>query len=171
MSAERPLKTGKKGLELIKSFEGFSSKAYICPAGKPTIGWGHWIKSGELFSEITEEQAEILLMQDLSEAERTIINFVKKNINQDQFDSLASFIFNLGSDNFKKSTLLRRINEGDFHSAALQFSKWILSNGAPLKGLAKRRFAEAELFCPEMKDELKENANRIINSLGGDFIV
>jgi lysozyme len=139
------MKTSQKGLDLIKKFEGFSDKEYICPAGKPTIGYGHVILPNEHFSSsITKEEAEILLKKDLQPREKSLNILVKVNINQNQFDALMSLIYNIGVANFKQSTLLKFINDRLFDKVPDQFRRWKYINKVVSKGLLKRR--EEELW-------------------------
>src|SRR5690554_1016441 len=139
------MKTSSKGIELIKEHEGFSSRAYLCPAGKWTIGYGHTggVKSGDV---ISKWQAEELLRKDVLTAERAV-NRQRLPLNQNQFDALVSFTFNVGVGNFQKSTLLRkaRVNVND-PSIAVEFKKWVYGGGKVLPGLVKRRQAEAGLY-------------------------
>jgi len=131
-------------VQLIKRFEGLYLKAYVCPAGVLTIGYGHTrgVKPGE---EINELQAEIYLREDV-EACEIQLNCLTLPINQHQFDALCSFIFNLGIGNLRSSTLLKKLNKGDFEGAAAEFDKWVFSGGKKLAGLVKRRTAERKLF-------------------------
>lgn len=142
------MQTSEQGIALIKRFEGFSAAPYFCPAGKPTIGYGHVIRQGEAFPYlgISEQQATSLLKQDLIPVENTLKKRVVYPINQCQFDALASFIYNAGIQAFEKSTLLRILNQGDVPSAAAQFNRWVYAAGKPLEGLKKRREAEKSLF-------------------------
>ncbi|MDX1974492.1 MAG: lysozyme [Rickettsiales bacterium] len=141
------MKTSVRGLALIKQFEGFSPTAYLCPAGKATIGYGHVIQDGEYFAKpLSEQEAEKLLAQDISKAERNINRLVTSALNQNQFDALASFIYNVGAKAFEKSTLLKKIQEDEPEAAAQEFSRWVFSQGKSLKGLKNRRDAEQRLF-------------------------
>ncbi len=139
------MKTSGKVIELIKEHESFSSRAYLCPAGKWTIGYGHTggVKSGDV---ISKWQAEELLRKDVLTAERAV-NRQRLPLNQNQFDALVSFTFNVGVGNFQKSTLLRkaRVNVND-PSIAVEFKKWVYGGGKVLPGLVKRRQAEAGLY-------------------------
>lgn len=139
------MKTSSKGIELIKEHEGFSSRGYLCPAGKWTIGYGHTggVKSGDV---ISKWQAEELLRKDVLTAERAL-NRQRLPLSQNQFDALVSFTFNVGVGNFQKSTLLRkvRVNVND-PSIAVEFKKWVYGGGKVLPGLVKRRQAEAGLY-------------------------
>ena len=136
----------QNGLFLIKQFESFSSRPYTCPAGKLTIGFGHVILPGESFTEITLDTALELLRADCAIAENTINKAVKPILNQNKFDALTSFTFNVGCENFLESTLLKLINLQDYQSAANQFPRWIYANGVALDGLINRRNLERELF-------------------------
>ena len=133
------------GIQLIKKFEGCSLKAYKCPAGIWTIGYGHTsgVKEGQT---ITKKEAEAYLKQDLTTFETFVSNLVTVAINQNQFDALVSFCYNLGPGNLRSSTLLKRINAGDFNGAAEQFDRWVYAGGKKLPGLVKRRAAEKALF-------------------------
>lgn len=139
------MKTSKNGIEIIKKYEGLRLKAYKCPAGILTIGYGHTknVKQGDT---ITETQAEILLIYDLIDIENCIKKNVKIPLNQNQFDALVSLCFNIGCGNFLKSTLLKKLNEGKIAEAVKEFLKWNKAGGKELAGLTKRRQAEMELF-------------------------
>ena len=131
-------------IQLIKRFEGLYLKAYVCPAGVLTIGYGHTrgVKPGD---EINELQAELYLMEDV-EACEIQLNYLTLPINQHQFDALCSFIFNLGIGNFMQSTLLKKLKAGD-KTAADEILRWDKSGGKVLPGLTARRKAEYDLFC------------------------
>lgn len=139
------MQTSNKGMDLIKRFEDLKLGAYRDSVGIPTIGYGHThnVKMGDV---ITGEQADKYLREDLLVAELTINTNVKVKLTQNQFDALASFVFNLGSGNFVKSTLLKKLNAGDFAGAAGEFGKWVNAGGKKLAGLVKRRAAEREVF-------------------------
>lgn len=140
-------RTNSAGVALIKRFEGFSAVRYICPAGYPTIGYGHMIVDGEDFPEpLSIEEAERLLQQDLARFEAAVGRMVKVPITDNQFAALVSFAYNLGTGNLKASTLLRHLNGGQAREAAAQFKRWRFAGGRVLKGLVARRQAEAELF-------------------------
>jgi lysozyme len=104
------MKTSQDGINLIKQHESLQLKPYLCPAKEWTIGYGHVIKDGEHFKEITIEQAEELLRQDLVIAENCINSSLKAPITQNEFDALVSLSFNIGITAFRKSTLLALIN-------------------------------------------------------------
>lgn len=140
------MKINRKGIELIKRFEGFSAKPYICPGNKRTIGFGHVIKPVENFVIISEKQAEELLIRDLKVAEEAVLRLVTVPLNQNQFSALVSFVFNLGQGNFGRSTLLRRINQNQMLDVPQELLRWTFASGRRLLGLMRRRVAEAELF-------------------------
>jgi lysozyme len=139
------MRTSRKGIEFIKAHEGLRLDAYLCPAGVPTIGYGHTynVKIGD---RITAEQAEMLLIGDLIVAE-TEVNRYGLHLTQNQFDALVSFVFNVGAGNFRNSTLLKRLkanpNDPDI---ANQFKRWVYSDGKVLPGLVRRRNEEAKLY-------------------------
>ena len=140
------MKLSQQGLDLIKRHEGLKLKAYICPAGIPTIGYGH-TRTAQIGGTITEQQAEELLKQDVSYAEVGVYRQLP-NLKQNQFDALVSFVFNVGYGNFQKSTLLKRIKEGAACSEIkYQFSRWNKGGGKVLAGLTKRREDESNLYC------------------------
>jgi len=137
----------QKGLDLIKKFEGFSDKEYICPAGKATIGYGHVILASESFEEpMTRLEAENLLKKDLEPRQKSLNGFLKVNISQNQFDALMCIIYNIGVGNFQKSTLLKFINDRLFDKVPDQFRRWSYVNGKISKGLANRREEEIKLW-------------------------
>lgn len=138
----------ERGIELIKSFEGFSLTAYPDPAtgGEPyTIGIGHTggVTPGQV---CTEEEAIEWLKEDCAEAEEAINDYVDVELTQNQIDALVSLIFNIGVGNFRNSTLLKLLNAEGYNNAAKQFGKWVKAAGKTMPGLVRRRKAEAELF-------------------------
>lgn len=139
------MKTSDVGIELIKKYEGCVLKSYKCPSGVWTIGYGHTsgVKSE---MKITKAQALDYLKLDLSTFEKTVTNYVKVPLNQNQFDALVSFSFNCGAGALKTSTLLQKLNSSDYNGAANEFLKWNKSNGKVLNGLVRRRQEEKELF-------------------------
>lgn len=141
---------GKSGIELIKEFEGFRAKAYRDVAGYWTIGYGHLIKPGEmdkyLHREITEAEGEKILREDVKSAEASVKKFVKVPLTQGQFDALVSFTFNLGPGNLSSSTLLKKLNAGDYQGASLELRRWNRAGGKVYAGLVRRREAEQNLF-------------------------
>ncbi len=145
------MRTGQRGIDLIKQFEGFRATMYLDPVGLPTIGYGTLIDTAEekylLTAAITEIEAEALLRAELPPIEYQIGMMVQKPINQNQFDSLASFCYNLGTGALKRSTLLKKINANPTDPTIRnEFQKWVYAGGIVLKGLVKRRNAEAMLY-------------------------
>lgn len=145
------MKTSANGIAHIKEFEGFRSKRYLCPANKPTIGYGHVIRDFERLSlwdaDLTEEQATKLLMKDLAERfEPAVSEMVTVPLTQGQFDVLVSFAFNFGEAKLRSSTLLKLLNAGDYDGARKQINRWVYSNGKKLDGLIRRRARETEMF-------------------------
>lgn len=139
------MKTSDAGLNLIKQFEGLSLKAYKCPAGVWTIGYGSTsgVKQGMV---ITERQAVERLKQDVRVAE-VVLNKLDVNFTQNGFDSLVSFIFNLGAGAFATSTLKKKIvARADDEAICAEIVKWVNAGGKPLTGLKRRRVAEANMF-------------------------
>ena len=145
-------KTGKAGIDMIKSFEGFRGTPYKCPAGIPTIGYGAtFYPNGKKVTmtdaAITEEQATELLAHMLVSFEKYVDSYCVDTITQNQFDALVSFAYNLGPANLKASTLLKKVNANpNDESIKLEFMKWVKAGGKTLKGLVRRREAEAELY-------------------------
>ena len=134
------------GLSIIKEFEGFSTVPYRDGAGKMTIGFGHLIRRGELFVEIDEDAGIDLLRDDVRDAENAVDTLVTVPLNQNEFDSLCSFTFNLGAGSLRDSTLLRLLNARDFDGAAAQFTRWKYIGDAVSNGLSRRREMERALF-------------------------
>ena len=142
----------KNGLDLIKEFESFKSKPYLCPSQKATIGFGStYYPDGKKVTlqdkEITEEKAfEILEYIANKDFGSNINKVVKVPLNQNQFDALVSFAYNIGNGNFNSSTLLRWLNQGNYKEASMQLLRWNKSKGIVLNGLTKRRKSEKALF-------------------------
>lgn len=141
----RLMTTGNQGKNLIKEAEGLRLDAYKCPAGVPTIGWGH-TKGVRMGQRITQGMAEDMLVEDIAPIER-LLNGLKINFRQEQFDALVSWVFNLGAGNFKSSTMYKLIlADADDEEITDQLVKWTYSGKQQLPGLMKRRVAEANLF-------------------------
>ena len=133
------------GIDLIKHFEGCETEAYLCPAGVPTIGYGH-IKGVQMGDVITETQAHEMLVEELDEYESYINDLVTVGLNQNQFDAMVSWVYNLGGGNLRASTLLKVLNSGDYAGVPAQIMRWNKAGGKVLEGLTRRRQAEADLF-------------------------
>lgn len=140
------MKISQKGIDLLKEFEGFEAKPYLCSAGKKTIGYGHVILVGENFDSVSIERAEALLRKDVEIAEKAINLNVDVKISQYQFDAIACFVFNVGVGAFIKSTLREKLNMGDYKGASEQFLRWDKVNGKSVAGLLIRRKKERALF-------------------------
>ncbi len=136
----------KNGVDLIKQFEGLKLNAYKCPAGIWTIGWGHTGKDVFKGLKINEKEAQIFLLNDLKIHSSYIKKLTKVPLNQNQFDALVSFEYNIGYSAFKNSTLLKLLNQKKYNLAADEFDKWIYANKKKLNGLINRRKKEKELF-------------------------
>ena len=139
------MKTSQKGIDLIKHFEGCELNAYKCPAGVWTIGYGH-IKGVQEGDVITEQQADEMLVEELNEYENYINTLVTVPLNQNQYDALVSWVYNLGSSNLNSSTLLKVLNSGDYAGVPEQIMRWNKAGGKVLEGLTRRRQSEADLF-------------------------
>jgi lysozyme len=139
----------QQGLALIKRFEGFSPTIYLDAAGLPTIGYGHLLRPGEaeMFARgISEEAGIALLIKDVQKAEQAVLRLVHVPLSEGQFDALVSFTFNLGSGALQRSTLRRKVNREEHADVPPEFMRWIWAGGKKLKGLVRRRAAEAALY-------------------------
>lgn len=137
----------EKGVEAIKAFEGFSPLEYTCVAGKRTIGYGHLLRPDESYvCGLSEKQAVELLIQDLANVENVVDSSVAVPLREYQRDALVSFAFNIGVYAFKRSTLLKVLNAGEYERVPVEMLRWIYVNGKPCHGLVRRRHAEAALF-------------------------
>jgi len=135
-----------KGLSIIKEFESLKLNAYICPAGVPTIGYGHTGPEVDIGLTITQRQADDLLAKDLAKFELGVSGLVSVQLNENQFSALVSFAYNCGLANLQQSTLLRYVNARKFEQAADEFLKWNRARKMVLPGLTRRRMAERSLF-------------------------
>ena len=142
-----------EGLSLIKHFEGCELKAYRCAANVLTIGYGS-TKGVTEDMEITQEGAEELLQEEMHEYEGYINDMVKVPLEQHQFDSMVSWVFNLGSGNLSSSTLLKKLNNSEYDEVPEQIKRWNKAGGKVLEGLVRRREAEALLFSGKSWNEV-----------------
>lgn len=146
------MKISENGLTLIKESEGLSLKPYLDVVGVPTIGWGStYYRDNKKVTmndkPITEDEANSLLAYIANKDFGSFINkVVKVELNQNQFDALVSFAYNLGNGNLQNSTLLKKVNSGDFIGASNEFIKWNKVGKKELAGLTKRREKEKKLF-------------------------
>lgn len=134
--------------ELLRRFEGLRLKPYICPAGVPTIGYGHTGPDVTMSSPpITVEQAEAFLVQDAEVYIRAVANLSPVLLSDvNKHSAIASFAFNLGTTRYKASTLKRRVDAQDWEGAVDELGKWVWGGGKRLPGLVARRAAEAQLL-------------------------
>jgi len=145
----------KIAAEVIKEFEGYSSKPYLCPANVPTIGYGSTMyKNGERVTmddpEITQEQAMEMLMDTIKSVEKQVKNVVEVKLPAHKLAALISFTYNVGIGNFSNSTLLAWLNSNpDFSRIPEQFRRWNKGGGKVLNGLIRRREAEVALWIGE----------------------
>jgi lysozyme len=144
------MRTNKAGLDLIKEFEGWRSKAYKCPAGVWTIGYGHTsmagppdVRSGMV---ISREEGENILRRDLKVYEDGVKSAIRVPLNSNQFSACVSLCYNIGVGAFRKSSVARFCNAQQWKKAADAFSLWNKAGGKVLPGLVRRRAAEAALF-------------------------
>jgi len=134
------------GIDNLKQFEGYREKVYLDSANLPTIGYGHLLKPGEDFKIITREFAEQLLRQDIKTAESAVNKHVTVDLTQNQYDALVSFVYNVGGGAFAKSTLLKKLNSGDYNGAQNELPRWNKAGGKVHQGLANRRQHEQQIF-------------------------
>lgn len=158
------MKMSIHGRQLLEQWEGLRLNVYNDAAGLPTIGVGHLLTKSEISSGkitiageiikytngLTTQQADALLAQDLILAENTVNGSVKASLNQNQFDALVSFTFNVGASAFTGSTLLKLLNQGQYGQVPSQLMRWNKSGGKELAGLANRRANEAKLWNGEI---------------------
>lgn len=146
------MQTPKEAVELAKHFEGLYLKPYICPAGFPTVGYGHLLKSIN-YPTITKEEAERLLEDDLLIATNGAIRMCPVLLVEptEKLAALADFCFNLGVGRLQASTLRRRINQGNWDEAIYELKRWVNGGGRKLQGLVLRREAEAMLILRAKK--------------------
>ncbi len=141
------MRTSQKGIDLIKEFEGYSERVYLCPGGVYTIGYGH-TKGVQVGDTCTREKAEEYLKDDLRDTEEAVLDLVDVPLTQNQFDALVSLVYNIGSGNFYDSTIRKVINYkvGDMEEYRRAWMMWVKAQGRVLKGLVRRREAEFKLF-------------------------
>lgn len=141
------MKPSKEVAEFIKAWEGLRLEKYICEAGKPTIGYGHCFQPHEPQPDyITQAEADKYFQRDLDEHAQAVDDMVDVDCSQHEYDALVSFAFNLGQENLKRSTLLRKVNERRYDDAAHEFSRWVYAGQKKSQGLVKRRAAETRIF-------------------------
>tara|TARA_R100001198_G_C5166527_1_gene169291 strand:+ start:81 stop:542 length:462 start_codon:yes stop_codon:yes gene_type:complete len=152
------MQLSKTGIELLKHFEGCELKAYQDSVGVWTIGYGH-TKGIYEGLEITQSEAEKMLVDELPEYEGYITDKVVPMLQQHEYDALVCWVYNLGPTNLSSSTMLKKLNAGEFKEVPFQMKRWDKAGGQPLLGLTRRRNAEALLFKGEQwKDYLEVEA-------------
>jgi len=139
-------RTNEEGVALIKRWEGFKAEAYLCPAGKWTIGYGHTATARKGMV-VSEAKAEALLLQDLRVAESAVEHAVRVPLTDNQFAALVSWTFNVGVGAMRSSTLVRKLNADDYGAVPAQLARWNKVKGAVTPGLVNRRAAEAGLWA------------------------
>ena len=139
------LSISQTGISFIKKWEGCRLKAYQCSAHVWTIGWGHTagVKPGMV---IDQSKADSLFLVDIKQYEQAVTQYVQVPLNQNQYDALVSFCYNVGIGAFQKSTLLRVLNQQNYDEAANQFLRWTRAGNKVIQGLVNRRTDEKELF-------------------------
>lgn len=145
------MQPSQKCIGLIQEFEGCQLHAYQDSVGKWTVGYGHTfgVYQGLV---ITQAQAESFLQSDVQKTATLVAPYIKVPVNQNQFDALVSFTYNLGIVRFAGSTLLEKLNMGDYDGAAQEFARWNEAGGVVLAGLVSRRAAERTLFLTPSDD-------------------
>lgn len=147
-----PLAASDDCLALIRGCEGFRASPYLCPAGVPTIGYGSTryadgtpVRMAD--PPITQTEADRIMRATLHAYEAAVQRYVTVPLTQGQFDALVDFAYNAGAQSLRKSTLLRKLNAGDYAGAAGEFGRWVNGGGRRLQGLIKRREMERRLFA------------------------
>jgi lysozyme len=170
------LTTSENFTNMVIAFEKEVLTGYLDPVGIPTIGIGHVIKPGEPYrvgQKITREESRRLFKKDTAWAVKAVNRLVTRPLNQNQFDALVSLVFNIGEVGFSNSTVLRETNRGNFVAAAKAFALWNKAKGRVLKGLVRRRKAEAELFLRPMEKQpsakIQTESKEILNESSDDL--
>lgn len=175
------MKTSARGIEIIKRYEGFSPTPYRCPAGWWTIGYGSTRGVTKDTAPVNEEQAAIMLQQDLAVAERGVSRLITAPLHQLQFDALVSFTYNLGGGALQRSSLRKKVNREEHGDVPNEFKKWVYAGGRKLNGLISRRLSEANLYMegfnatqnptqPAAKTTLTPGSGNLFDSLFAGFI-
>lgn len=140
------MQTSKKGIEVLKHFESLRLEAYQDSVGVWTIGYGHikGVQSGDI---ITESQAEEMLVEEMPEYEGYVNKAVQVPLTQDQYDALVVWTYNLGGGALRSSTLLKKLNAGEYDEVPAQMKRWNKAGGKALRGLTRRRWSEAHLWA------------------------
>lgn len=154
------MKTSRRGIKLITEFEGFAPQAYedVAVPGLWTIGYG-FIEGVQEGDRITKEQATDRLKRELVKYEQAVMQATGGGCNQNEFDALVSFAFNVGTDGMKKSSAIKAHRRGDKQAAARAFALWNKAGGKVWAGLTRRRAAEAALYLEPMPDDVSDPIN------------
>lgn len=140
--------------ELIKKWEELRLEAYLpTPRDVWTIGWGH-THTTRKGMKVTVQEAQALFDKDVAWVERAMAENIKVDLTQNQYDAVASWVFNVGATNFKTSTLLRKLNVKDYEGAAREFPRWNKQKGEVLRGLVRRRAEEMAYFLQEEDESM-----------------
>jgi lysozyme len=135
-----------QAIRLIKKFEAHSLHLYRCPAGYPTIGWGHRLRPHEQWTVLTVAETDALLRQDLRHCERFLTHLVEVPLTPFQEAALLSFVYNVGAGAFQRSMLRMKVNRADHREVPAEFHRWVWSKGRKLPGLMVRRGVEAACY-------------------------
>lgn len=163
------MRISRHGLEKLKEFEGHKNRMYKDTGGKWTIGIGHLITKTELQlglisilgeevtyrNGLTDQQVLDLLDQDLDRFENAVNDYVKVHLKQNEFDTLVSFAFNVGTGAFRSSTLLKRLNAGKKEEVPAQLRRWVYDDGKKIQGLVNRREKEIEMWGTPVENKLR----------------
>jgi len=149
------MKTSAKGVRLICEFEGFRANAYLDPVGIPTLGYG-FIDGVSLGDTITQYEAQQRMGRELVKYERGVMQACRVPVNQNQFDALVCFAFNVGVAGMASSSVIKALNRGDNKAAARAFGLWDKAGGRVFAGLTRRRAAEAALFLEPVSDDVSD---------------
>lgn len=159
------MRVNQKGLELIKEFEGFRAKAYKCPAGVWTVGYGHTSAAGApkvgSLTRVTRAEAEEILRNDLQQYEDAVESAVRVELNSNQFSALVSFCYNVGAGAFRSSGVLKAVNKKQWNEVPRRLALWNKGGGRVLPGLVRRRAAEGALFVEPVGVSAKRLAEEV----------
>lgn len=156
----------QNGLDLVKHFEGLYTDAYKCPAGIPTIGYGHTVNV-KIGQSISPSKAENILQDDMQQFAIAVDKAITVELNDNQFSALVSFAFNCGIGNLRASTLCRKLNSGDYDCVPSELARWVKATDPTTKqkrslpGLVKRRAAEGVLFLKPMIENSDSSSNKM----------
>jgi lysozyme len=160
---DTPKHLSEAGARFIAGFEGFGQRLYNDVAGHCTIGYGHLVHRGNCTGRepqrwrngLSQAEALDLLREDCAVRVAVVREAVDVSLNQNQFDALVSFVFNVGETNFRTSTLLRKLNGGDYDAVPDELKKWVNAGGKPVAGLVRRRSEEAAMFVRRLDSASK----------------